>query len=135
MDAMKHLSILTRTNRPWLLQCTESCITLMEGRDPWNLILCSAYFPNFFSGAMYQQFSAAPPDYGHEPLMGSLSAGPSTVSPQATTTTPSSHQKPPPLVATGDWAQELVQLARTAELKYVYRDPSRPRPYKGLLLD
>ncbi|KAH0827114.1 hypothetical protein J3R83DRAFT_4802 [Lanmaoa asiatica] len=67
---------------------------------------------------MYQQFSAtAPPDYGHGSLMGSLSAGPSTVAPHATTTTPSSHQKPPPLVATGDWAQELVQLARTAELK------------------
>ena len=67
---------------------------------------------------MYQQFSAtAPPDYEHNPLMGSLSAGPSTVAPHATTTTPTSHQKPPPLVATGDWAHELVQLAKTAELK------------------
>ncbi|KAG8217782.1 hypothetical protein J3R82DRAFT_5943 [Butyriboletus roseoflavus] len=67
---------------------------------------------------MYQQFSAtAPPDYGHNSLMGSLSAGPSTVAPHATTTTPPSQQKPPPLVATGDWAHELVQLARTAELK------------------
>ncbi|KAF8559855.1 hypothetical protein OG21DRAFT_1390418, partial [Imleria badia] len=43
--------------------------------------------------------------------------GPSTVAPHATTTTPTSHQKPPPLVATGDWAHELVQLAKTAELK------------------
>ncbi|KAF8136663.1 hypothetical protein EV363DRAFT_1320164 [Boletus edulis] len=67
---------------------------------------------------MYQQFSAtAPPDYEHNTLMGSLSAGPSTVAPHATTTTPILHQKPPPLVATGDWAHELVQLAKTAELK------------------
>lgn len=49
--------------------------------------------------------------------MGSLSTGPSTVAPHATTTT---HQKAPPLVATGDWAHELVQLAKTAELKYVH---------------
>ncbi|KAG9318748.1 hypothetical protein JVU11DRAFT_847 [Chiua virens] len=69
---------------------------------------------------MYQQFSAsAPPDYDHNSVMGSLSAGPgpSTVAPQATTTASPSHQKPPPLVATGDWAHELVQLAKTAELK------------------
>ncbi|KAN0077021.1 hypothetical protein V8E55_010876 [Tylopilus felleus] len=64
---------------------------------------------------MYQQFSATgPPDYEHNSLMGSLSTGPSTVAPHATTTT---HQKAPPLVATGDWAHELVQLAKTAELK------------------
>lgn len=85
-----------------------------EQRDPWNFILRSAYF----TVSMYQQFSAtAPPDYEHNSLMGSLSAGPSTVAPHATTTTPTSHQKPPPLVATGDWAHELVQLAKTAELK------------------
>jgi len=71
---------------------------------------------------MYQQFSAtAPPDYGQTAIMGSLTAGPGiTVAPHATTTittTPASHQKPPPLVATGDWANELVQLAKTAELK------------------
>ncbi|KAF9246242.1 hypothetical protein BU15DRAFT_85022 [Melanogaster broomeanus] len=75
---------------------------------------------------MYQQFSAtASPDYGQTAIMGSLTAGPSTVAPHATTTTPTTttttpsatHQKPPPLVATGDWANELVQLAKTAELK------------------
>ncbi|KAI9571264.1 hypothetical protein HD554DRAFT_156052 [Boletus coccyginus] len=67
---------------------------------------------------MYQQFSAtAPPDYEHNSLMGGPSAGPSTVAPHATTTTPTPHQKPPPLVATGDWAHELVHLAKTAELK------------------
>lgn len=81
---------------------------------PGTFILRSAYF----TVSMYQQFSAtAPPDYEHNSLMGSLSAGPSTVSPHATTTTPTSHQRPPPLVATGDWAHELVQLAKTAELK------------------
>lgn len=83
---------------------------------------------------MYQQFSAtAPPDYGQTPLMGSLSAGPSTVAPQATTTAPS-HQKPPPLVATGDWAHELVQLARTAELKYVHREISSSAPWGSFSL-
>ncbi|KAH7889489.1 hypothetical protein F5I97DRAFT_1844654 [Phlebopus sp. FC_14] len=68
---------------------------------------------------MFQQFSAsAPPDYGQTAIMGSL-AGPSTVSPHPTATNPSApqHQKPQPLVATGDWANELVQLAKTAELK------------------
>ncbi|KAI6005763.1 hypothetical protein EDD15DRAFT_2154709 [Pisolithus albus] len=34
----------------------------------------------------------------------------------STTPTPH-HQKPQPLVATGDWASELVHLAKTAELK------------------
>ncbi|KAG6329250.1 hypothetical protein ID866_9840 [Astraeus odoratus] len=92
---------------------------------------------------MYQQFSASPTtDYGQS-MMNAPVAGPSTVAPHATTTTqpaavpavptvsnaavtntgstapPNSHQhqKPQPLVATGDWANELVQLAKTAELK------------------
>ncbi|KAG6376407.1 hypothetical protein JVT61DRAFT_2392 [Boletus reticuloceps] len=99
---------------------------LPEYRDPWNLILHSTYFTE----SMYQQFSAtAPPDYEHNTLMGSLSAGPSTVAPHATTTTPILHQKPPPLVATGDWAHELVQLAKTAELKYVRSNPPDEGPH------
>lgn len=100
-------------------------LSLLKGyaRIPLEPYSQTDYFPIIFAVSMYQQFSAtAPPDYGHTPLMGSLSAGPSTVAPQATTTAPPSHQKPPPLVATGDWAHELVQLARTAELKYVPRD-------------
>jgi len=90
--------------------------------------------------SMYQQFSASTPtDYGQTIINASI-AGPSTVAPHATTTTTattqptavtigvapgsntgtntaSHHQKPQPLVATGDWANELVQLAKTAELK------------------
>ncbi|KIM62043.1 hypothetical protein SCLCIDRAFT_1215380 [Scleroderma citrinum Foug A] len=92
---------------------------------------------------MYQQFSASTPaDYG-QTIINAPVAGPSTVAPHATTTTTttagttattqptavtaagsntgtntaSHHQKPQPLVATGDWANELVQLAKTAELK------------------
>ncbi|KAI6045630.1 hypothetical protein EDC04DRAFT_2877049 [Pisolithus marmoratus] len=92
---------------------------------------------------MYQQFAASTStDYG-QTIIGAPVAGPSTVAPHATTTTqptPSTtmpatnsagvagnacttapctphHQKPQPLVATGDWANELVNLAKTAELK------------------
>ncbi|KAI6028592.1 hypothetical protein F5J12DRAFT_806379 [Pisolithus orientalis] len=91
---------------------------------------------------MYQQFAASTStDYG-QTIIGAPVAGPSTVAPHATTTTQSTtstamaatnpagvagnagttalsplHQKPQPLVATGDWASELVHLAKTAELK------------------
>ncbi|KAL4067843.1 hypothetical protein J3A83DRAFT_3755613 [Scleroderma citrinum] len=84
---------------------------------------------------MYQQFSASTSTDYSQTIISAPVAGPSTVAPHATTTTPSTtqpttvtaasstgttashHQKPQPLVATGDWANELVQLAKTAELK------------------
>ena len=83
---------------------------------------------------MYQQFSTSTPtDYGQTIINGPV-AGPSTVAPHATTTTATTTTqptavsavvtsgsntgtKPQPLVATGDWANDLVQLAKTAELK------------------
>lgn len=50
--------------------------------------------------------------------MSAPAAGPSTVAPHATTTAPLPvTPKPQPLVATGNWTTELVQLAKTAELK------------------
>jgi hypothetical protein len=50
--------------------------------------------------------------------MSAPAAGPSTVAPHATTTAPQPvTPKPQPLVATGNWTTELVQLAKTAELK------------------
>jgi uncharacterized protein YjcR len=67
---------------------------------------------------MYQQFPAASSnDYG-QMIMSAPAAGPSTVAPHATTTAPQPvTPKPQPLVATGNWTTELVQLAKTAELK------------------
>jgi hypothetical protein len=51
-----------------------------------------------------------------------MSAGPSgntSVAPLDTTTQPA-QANASPLVATGDWTKDLVHLAKTAELKYVY---------------
>lgn len=124
--AVKDLALDPNRRKQVVMWCTESRerLVLCGERDPRNCIHLSAYFSKCFSGSMYQQFSAtAPPDYGQTSLMGSLSAGPSTVAPHITTTT-TLQQKPPPLVATGDWAHELVQLAKTAELKWVLT--SRP---------
>jgi hypothetical protein len=56
-------------------------------------------------------------------ILPASAAGPSTIAPHATTTTPPTVApslvplKSQPLVATGDWTTELVQLAKTAELK------------------
>ncbi|OJA17050.1 hypothetical protein AZE42_03562 [Rhizopogon vesiculosus] len=69
---------------------------------------------------MYQQFSvASSSDYG-QMILPASAAGPSTIAPHATTTTSAATAAAPksqPLVATGDWTTELVQLAKTAELK------------------
>jgi hypothetical protein len=74
---------------------------------------------------MYQQFSVASSgDYG-QMILPPSAAGPSTIAPHATTTTAAAATTAPspalpksqPLVATGDWTTELVQLAKTAELK------------------
>lgn len=79
---------------------------------------------DFLHFAMYQQFSAGSSnDYG-QMIMSAAAAGPSTVAPHATTTAPQPQPvtpKPQPLVATGNWTTELVQLAKTAELKWVAR--------------
>lgn len=93
--------------------------TNTSSEDPRALHL---QLSGFLSFAMYQQFSVATSsDYG-QMIMPASAAGPSTIAPHATTTTaaiaPSpAQQKPQPLVATGDWTTELVQLAKTAELK------------------
>jgi hypothetical protein len=40
--------------------------------------------------------------------------------PPLDTTTPPTQANVSPLVATGDWTKDLVHLAKTAELKYVF---------------
>jgi hypothetical protein len=52
-----------------------------------------------------------------------MNAGPSgnnSVAPLDTTTQPQppTQSNPSPLIATGNWTKDLVQLAKTAELKY-----------------
>jgi hypothetical protein len=55
-----------------------------------------------------------------------MNAGPSgnnSVAPLDTTTQPQTQaNSSSPLVATGNWTENLVQLAKTAELKYAYKD-------------
>ena len=80
--------------------------------------------------SQYGSFSAGSSANAHQPQqlvahpgVGNGSAG---IAPQDTTHQP--HQSQPgnvisssgPLVATGDWTKDLVQLAKTAELKYVF---------------